>query len=248
MIVAAISTAGGLGLFLLLGTQLLGLAPNTGLRLPPLLRRRSRRSRVAGEPATGPLPATAIVLPPDEVLDPATSTARRAPVRFTKPAARGVERCRVASRLVPLRSEPGELTGVLLGRLDVGDEVDVLRQRATYCFVRTPSGAEGWAPGLALTSAVVTLLVIPPTPATAETPPEATVAEPATAETLLEAPVAEPATAKMPPEATVAEPASAGAPFEVPPRAATRSRTASGGTRRPDKRHRSGRGGLDDPR
>jgi hypothetical protein len=54
------------------------------------------------------------------------------------------------SRLVPLRSQPDELGGRLIERLDVGDEVDVLRQDGTYCFVRTPSGAEGWLPGLAV--------------------------------------------------------------------------------------------------
>jgi hypothetical protein len=66
------------------------------------------------------------------------------------PPARGLDRCRVSSRLVPLRSEPDVVDGLLLGRLDIGDEVDVLRQEGTHCYVRTPSGAEGWVPGLAL--------------------------------------------------------------------------------------------------
>ena len=150
LIVAAISTAGGLGLFLLLGTQVLGLAPNSGLRLAPLARRRSRRAGLAVETGTASAPVAAVALLPDEVLDPSTGAIRRAPVVFDTRAGRGVDRCHVVSRLVPLRSRPDELGGRLIERLDVGDEVDVLRQEGTYCFVRTPSGAEGWLPGLAV--------------------------------------------------------------------------------------------------
>ena len=72
------------------------------------------------------------------------------------PPTRGLDRCRVSSRLVPLRSEPDVVDGLLLGRLDIGDEVDVLRQEGTHCLVRTPSGAEGWVPGLALTGGLGT--------------------------------------------------------------------------------------------
>jgi len=150
LIVAAISTAVGLGLFLLLATPVLGLAPNSGLRLLPLARRRSRRPDLTVESAGVAAPAIAVLLPPDEVLDPAAGARRRLPVLFTAPAASGVDRCHVVSRLVPLRSEPDELGGRLLGRLDAGDEVDVIRQEGTHCLVRTPSGAEGWLPGLAL--------------------------------------------------------------------------------------------------
>ena len=150
LIVAAITTAGGLGLFMLLGTQVLGLAPNSGLRLAPLARRRSRRTRIAVETGTASAPAAPVALLPDEVLDPSTGAIRRAPVVFDTRAGRGVDRCHVVSRLVPLRSQPDELGGRLVERLDVGDEVDVLRQDGTYCYVRTPSGAEGWLPGLAV--------------------------------------------------------------------------------------------------
>ena len=151
LIVATAGTIGGLGLFLLLGMPLLGLSPGSGIHPSLLARRRSRRRADPVEPMRDAVPTPEAMLPPDEVLDPAASTVRRAPILFTKRAARGVERCRVASRLVPLWSEPDELGGALLARLDVGDEVDVLRQEGTHCFVRTPSGAEGWVPGLALT-------------------------------------------------------------------------------------------------
>jgi len=153
LIVASIGTAGGLGLFMLLATPVLGLAPNGGLRLPPLARRRSRRGQPAMETVAVAAPAVAVPLPPDEVLDPAAGARRRAPILFAAPAARGVDRCHVVSRLVPLRSEPDEHGGRLLGRVDAGDEVEVIRQDGTHCLVRTPSGAEGWLPGLALTLA-----------------------------------------------------------------------------------------------
>jgi hypothetical protein len=101
--------------------------------------------------------AVVAVVPPAEAtrptaeLDPARAAAiRRPPVLFSAPPSRGSDRCHVSARLVPLRSEPGDLDGRLVGRLDIGDEVDVLRQEGTHCFVRTPSGAEGWVPGHAL--------------------------------------------------------------------------------------------------
>ena len=73
-------------------------------------------------------------------------------VRFTEPPAPGTDRCRVISRLVPLRVEPDELCRIYAGRLDVGDDVDVLRREGRNCFVRTPSGLEGWLPGLTIAS------------------------------------------------------------------------------------------------
>jgi len=150
-------------LFVLMAKPLLG-AAGGGLSLAPAGRRRSRRAPEAPPAVAAPAIATVSAATglTDEVLDPAVGTGHRAPVAFNGPPARGVDRCRVGSRLVPLRSEPGELLGVLVGRLDVGDEVDVLRQEGTNCYVRTPSGAEGWVPGMALLSAPVTPVPTPP--------------------------------------------------------------------------------------
>jgi len=151
LIVAGVATLLGLWLFLQLGRPVLGLSTGSGLGLGILARRQARDVAVdAGAGST----LESVALPaPDEVLDPAAATGHRAPIRFATKPTRGVDRCRVGSRLVPLRSEPGGLVGVLVGRLDVGDEVDVLRQEGTNCYVRTPSGAEGWVPGMALLSA-----------------------------------------------------------------------------------------------
>jgi hypothetical protein len=150
LIVATLGTVGGLALFLALNMLLPGFSPG-GLRLVPAARRRSRGDRAPAEAATREASPVVEPPPPDEVLDPAEGSVRREPITFTSPAARGVDRCRVVSRLVPIRSEPDELLGALVGRLDVGDEVDVLRQEGTHCFVRTPTGSEGWVQGLALT-------------------------------------------------------------------------------------------------
>jgi hypothetical protein len=146
--VASISTIVGLGLFAVLAARLLGFGPAGG-RLAPVAGGRRRRTDT-------PL-AVAVAVPPPEppspavVIDPARAASiRRAPILFGAPPALGLDRCRVSSRLVPLRSEPDVVDGLLLGRLDIGDEVDVLRQEGTHCYVRTPSGAEGWVPGLAL--------------------------------------------------------------------------------------------------
>ena len=187
LVVAAVGTIVGLGLFFVLGVPLLGLSAGGGLQLAAA-RRRSRRN---GEAADGPaMAATVAIAPPDEVLDPAASSVHRAPIQFATPPAKGVDRCRVGSRLVPLRSEPGELTGVLVGRLDVGDEVDVLRQEGSNCFVRTPSGAEGWLPGMALLAAAAPAPA-PVAPASASAASAAAPLDPP--EPTLDVPVAEPA-------------------------------------------------------
>ena len=66
------------------------------------------------------------------------------PVAFFEPAASGADRRRVQYRLVRLSSEPDELRGEEVGRLDRGDEVSVLETRGGYCLVETPLGAVGW--------------------------------------------------------------------------------------------------------
>jgi hypothetical protein len=92
--------------------------------------------------------------PRADTVDPVWSgSIHRAPILFNAPPSAGIDRCRIVSRLVPLRSEPDELSWANPERLDVGDEVDVLRQEGPYCFVRTASGSEGWVPGLTLTGA-----------------------------------------------------------------------------------------------
>jgi len=159
LLALAVSSAGtlaGLGLFVLLSGRLLGASRGGGLRLAPVAGRRTRRNDQPVESVPEPTPTSDVMAPPAAV-DPAWSGSKsRAPILFSAPPGPGIDRCRIVSRLVPLRSEPDELSRLYSARLDVGDEVDVLRQDGPFCFVQTPSGAEGWVPGLTLTGASVT--------------------------------------------------------------------------------------------
>ncbi|HEX5588801.1 MAG TPA: hypothetical protein VFX65_00735 [Candidatus Limnocylindrales bacterium] len=151
--VASVGTVIGLGFFLLLSVRLLD--PGSSGRLRPVAAAR-RRSGAASRPlapgtgTTGPDGSATPVIARVEA--PSGGSLGRAALTFAAPAARGVDRCRVVSRMVPLRAVPDEPWQPGSERLDVGDEVDVVRQQGPYCYVRTPSGAEGWVPGLALTS------------------------------------------------------------------------------------------------
>jgi hypothetical protein len=66
------------------------------------------------------------------------------PITFHAKDTTGLERRIVRYRLVRLSSIPDEIMGDEVGRLDSGDEVDVVRSAGEYVLVRTPHGAEGW--------------------------------------------------------------------------------------------------------
>ena len=81
----------------------------------------------------------------------AAYTAKRAAVTVTpstqtfgKPPARGVERATVRSRLVRLNSEADDIRSIELGRLDRGDEVEIVDSFEGFLYVRRPDGATGW--------------------------------------------------------------------------------------------------------
>jgi hypothetical protein len=56
----------------------------------------------------------------------------------------GREFRKIRYRMVRLSDRPDELMGYELGRLDEGDEVEVLERSAFYVKIRTPYGLEGW--------------------------------------------------------------------------------------------------------
>jgi hypothetical protein len=66
------------------------------------------------------------------------------PVRFGRSTVPGGPRRRVGYRLVRMSTEPDELRGAEVGRLDRGDEVEVLREEASYVLVLTPDETIGW--------------------------------------------------------------------------------------------------------
>ena len=56
----------------------------------------------------------------------------------------GHERRRIKYRLVRLSDGPDEIDSAEIGRLDEGDEVELLERTGSYWRVRTPTGHEGW--------------------------------------------------------------------------------------------------------
>lgn len=152
----------GLGFFKLLSTRALGLSMTGRMSTVAVLGKRSGRQASPDEAVVAASPAAEPVSARAQQVDPAWGgSIREQQLRFSAPPEPGIDRCRVVSRLVPLRTEPDEFSPSYAERLDVGDEVDVLRQEGPYCLVRTPSGLEGWVPGLTLTG-------------TGATPPEET--------------------------------------------------------------------------
>jgi hypothetical protein len=73
-------------------------------------------------------------------------TVVREPVRFGASARAGVERRTIGYRLVRMSDGPDEIRSAEVGRLDRGDEVEVIAEHEGFLQVRTPSGLEGWVP------------------------------------------------------------------------------------------------------
>jgi hypothetical protein len=63
---------------------------------------------------------------------------------FAKPPKKGVERAKVGYRRVRISSEPDAVRSVELGRLDRGDEVEILESHEGFLRVRTPDDITGW--------------------------------------------------------------------------------------------------------
>jgi hypothetical protein len=72
----------------------------------------------------------------------------REPIRFGTPARARVERRTVSHRLVRLADAPHEHDSHEIGRLDLGDEVEILDVRNGFARVRVPGGQEGWIPAM----------------------------------------------------------------------------------------------------
>jgi hypothetical protein len=71
-------------------------------------------------------------------------TTERVAVRFETPPADGADRRQVVYRLVRVGSQPDEFAGEELGRIDRGDEVEVIDRQGAYLLVQTPDGVTGW--------------------------------------------------------------------------------------------------------
>ena len=135
------------------------------------LRRPTRRRQPVGaghlaSAAASPVLASADVLSPDEAnlprwLRPTLREQRqwsdrqapadaREPERFASAARPGTDRRTIGYRLVRLSDAPDDLRSSEIGRLDRGDEVEIIGDFAGFLQVRTPSGLEGWVPRIAI--------------------------------------------------------------------------------------------------
>jgi SH3 domain-containing protein len=77
-------------------------------------------------------------------------TITRPPLKFPGPPATGVERAVVQYRFVRVADSPDNIRSMELGRLDRGDEVDVLERRSGFAHVQAPDGLDGWVPRMTL--------------------------------------------------------------------------------------------------
>jgi hypothetical protein len=76
--------------------------------------------------------------------------AAREPERFESRPRPGVDRRTIGYRLVRLSDGPDDLRSLEIGRLDRGDEVEIIGDIGGFLQVRTPSGLEGWVPRIAI--------------------------------------------------------------------------------------------------
>ena len=64
--------------------------------------------------------------------------------KFDAPPKKGVSRAKVGYRRVRISSEPDAVRSTELGRLDRGDEVEILESYEGFLQVRTPDNIVGW--------------------------------------------------------------------------------------------------------
>jgi len=72
------------------------------------------------------------------------SAAPRAPRAFASSSTAGAERVTVGYRRVRVSSKPDAVRSVELGRLEQGDEVEILESYEGFLRVQTPDGITGW--------------------------------------------------------------------------------------------------------
>ena len=100
--------------------------------------------------ATAAVGATTHAPPPPVETGPARPTGGATmlppipPRTFDKPAAKGIERAKIGYRRVRISSKPDSVRSVERGRLERGDEVEILDSYEGYLEIRTPDGITGW--------------------------------------------------------------------------------------------------------
>ena len=86
----------------------------------------------------------------------------REPIRFADAPHKEADRRVVGYRLVRVGDSPDDLRSAELGRLDRGDEVEVLDTAGDWAHVRSADGLDGWVPSIT----ILTRISTPEAPAT----------------------------------------------------------------------------------
>jgi hypothetical protein len=94
-------------------------------------------------PDSRPTPAPVLETPSHPVVTPSVAVGARV---FQKGPAKGVERATIGYHQVRVSSNPDDLRSDELGRLDRGDEVEIVDSFEGFLQIRTPDGIVGWVP------------------------------------------------------------------------------------------------------
>jgi hypothetical protein len=105
-------------------------------------------------PATG-LASTPAISPLVAAKPKSVATKAAATKAVTKAATKGNERYQVGYQSVRLGDGPDDLRSTELGRLDRGDEVEILASHEGFLQVRTPTGLTGWIPRHTITGSPI---------------------------------------------------------------------------------------------
>src|SRR5690349_20106831 len=99
----------------------------------------------AGPLGSAPVPASPpLDLTPSHPKGRGTMLPPVPPRTFDKPPAKGIERAKIGSRRVRINSKPDSIRSVERGRLERGDEVEIVDSYEGYLEIRTPDGITGW--------------------------------------------------------------------------------------------------------
>jgi hypothetical protein len=136
IVIWLLTSAGGVWLFLFLVRRSGDGAPG-GLMLA---------GATAGAVGNAPVPASApaLDLAPSRPTGRGTMLPPVPPRTFDKPPANGIERAKIGYRRVRINSKPDSIRSVERGRLERGDEVEILDSYEGYLEIRTPDGITGW--------------------------------------------------------------------------------------------------------
>ena len=131
-----LTSAGGVALFFLLVRRSADAGPDRLVLVAA--------SVGAGTTARVPPSAPPIDLTPARPKGRSTMLPPIPPRTFDRPPEAGLERAKIGYRRVRISSKPDSVRSVERGRLERGDEVEILDSYEGYLEIRTPDGITGW--------------------------------------------------------------------------------------------------------